>query len=177
MDANALAVAVPPVALDSAGTASSALTRFGHGMYIASLVLLYLITYAALRWLLRGVVSGFSVVCATLLLSPALFFASALLLELATGKGTGLAGIGLVVWVGLPLALVALAAMFVGALTGWVSLGLRAASGGRANRQELVCEHCGHQVSAHRLAPVDSPAVSCTVAGCSCWRSPTDDAP
>jgi hypothetical protein len=140
----------------------------GSVKLLVFLLLSYVGTYVALRKVAGDAFSTYGRVCATHILSPALIFVAVGLVELVSARGTGFAGAMLVAVVGLPLALLALVALFFGGLVGWVRLGVSAAAAPVATAAEPLCSRCGHSILAHKLSPVVPPQLSCSEEGCTC---------
>lgn len=142
-------------------------------MFLVLMLLSYIGTFVALRKLAGDAFSTFGTVCATFILSPALVFFAARLIELASGGGTGFAGAFVVAVVGLPLAVLAMLALFVGALAGLV----RADFGSSAQvltEPSLLCGQCGHPAGQHYITAVIPPQLACRVDGCACALSSPD---
>lgn len=142
-------------------------------MFLVLMLLAYIGTYLALRSLVAEAFSTYSIICATFVFSPALIFLAVRIVELATGGGSGFAGVFALAGIGLPVAILALLALFVGALVGWVraTFGISTRS---PSEPDALCGQCGHSSAQHRMTAVVPPLLACSVDGCDCALTTVD---
>jgi hypothetical protein len=130
--------------------------------------LAYVGTYVTLRKLIGDALSFYTVVCSTFILSPAILYFTVAALEFLTGKGTGFGGLMVIAVMGFPLALLALLALFLGAVVGWVRHGTGASVSSNEASDNLFCKQCGHVSTSHTRSHLVPPQLCCSVKGCTC---------
>lgn len=134
-------------------------------------LLIYVGVYLASQRWLGDIFTAYTRACITLLLSPAVLFCAAALSEWLAGRGSALAGLMATAVFGLPLFLLALVGLFLGALIGWARMGARAGVGDQPGAElgsDATCPQCGHPLAAHRLSDVKPVHLQCGHAGCGC---------
>lgn len=140
-------------------------------MSILLALLIYVGVYIASQRWLGHTFTAYTRICITLLLSPAVLFCAVALSELFVGRGNGLAGLMALAIFGLPLFLLALVGLLLGALVGWARFGAQAVAGEHSCAQlasDAPCAQCGHPLAAHRLSDVKPVYLQCRHEGCEC---------
>lgn len=142
-------------------------------MSIVVIVLIYVGVFLGLRRLLRDIFSTYTRICITLLLAPAFVLLVDWLAESLVRSGVGDADLSLLVWfwIGVPLVPIALVGLFIGAVVGWVRLGVQTATGQTSAFEPadaVRCSTCGHPLSEHALSVTEPVFVLCSHAECEC---------
>lgn len=138
-------------------------------MFLSLLILALFGIYLALRKVAGDTLSMYNTVCTTLILAPLLCFAVIWLMERVAGHGMGLGGMFATVLIGLPLAVLGFLALVTGAMVAWVRKWRPTPPVTRV----LLCSHCGHPASEHRVA-AGATQTTCFFKNCTCTHRPAE---